>query len=217
MNPTVYIVDDDDAMRDSLCTLLDLAGMEAKAYESALDFLSHYDTDMRHHGCLVLDIRMWGMSGLELQKLLGIRGCTLPVIIITGHGDVQTTVKSMKLGAMEFIEKPFTQDRLLECVRAAIRLSEERYDMNIQKEEIQNRIARLSPRELEVAEILITGLSNKEIARQMNISSRTVEVYRAKVMFKLQADSLCQLVRMFLLAEGRLLTAETQTGQPHAC
>lgn len=215
MNPTVYIVDDDEAMRDSLCTLLDLANIEARAYASADEFLSNYD--MRHPGCLVLDIQMPDMSGPELQELLGMRGSTLPVIIITGHGDVQAAVKSIKLGAVEFIEKPFAQDCLLECVRAAIRLGTERYDMDVQKEEIRKRIAQLSPRELEVAEILITGRSNKEIARQLNISSRTVEVYRAKVMLKLQADSLCQLVRMLLIVEDRPAMADRCLDEAGAC
>lgn len=201
MNPIVYIVDDDEAVRDSLSTLLGSAHIESRACASAREFFALYDPALP--GCLVLDICMPGISGLELQELLMARGVSLPVIIITGHGNVQAAVQSMKLGAVDFIEKPFPQDYLLDRIHKALDANKNQHSLSAQNEEISNRISQLSPRELEVAKILITGRSNKEIAQQLGISPRTVEVYRAKIMLKLQADSLCQLVRLMLLVEDR--------------
>lgn len=206
MNPIVYIVDDDDAVRDSLSTLLDSAHIESRACASAREFLALYDPALP--GCLVLDICMPGISGLELQEVLLARGVSLPVIIITGHGNVQAAVQSMKLGAVDFIEKPFPQDHLVECIRKALDAGKGPHSLSAQQEEILNRVSQLSPRELEVAKILITGSSSKVIARQLCISHRTVEVYRAKVMLKLRADSLCHLVRMMLMMEDRPAAAD---------
>lgn len=201
MNPVVYIVDDDEAVRDSLATLLDSVHIVTRTCTSAREFFTLYDQSVA--GCLVLDICMPGISGLELQELLITRGILLPIIIITGHGNVQAAVQSMKLGAVDFIEKPFQQDQLLDRIHKALEAGRNQHSQSAQNDEILSRIDQLSPRELEVAKILITGRSNKEIARQLCISPRTVEVYRAKIMLKLQADSLCHLVRLMLLAEDR--------------
>lgn len=201
MKPIVYIVDDDAAVRDGIATLLDSVGLEARSCASARDFFAEYEPT--RPGCLVLDICMPGIGGLELQEQLVARAVTLPVIIVTGHGNVQAAVRSMKLGAVDFIEKPFPRNLLLERIRAALDLDTDQRGSNARQEETLRRIAQLSPRELEVVNILITGRSNKEIARQLGISPRTVEVYRAKVMLKLQVDSLCNLVRLMLQAEER--------------
>jgi two-component system response regulator FixJ len=201
MNSIVYVVDDDEAVRDSLATLLDSVHLESKICASAREFLTCYEPGQP--GCLVLDACMPGVSGPQLQELLTTRGIPLPVIIITGHGSVRAVVQSMKLGAVDFIEKPFPQDYLLGRIRKALGRDSDQHRIDVQKEEAINRIAQLSPRELEVARILITGRSNKEIARQLDISPRTVEVYRARVMLKLHASSLCHLVRMMLQVEKR--------------
>jgi FixJ family two-component response regulator len=206
MNPVVYVVDDDDAVRDSLATLLESVHIEARTCAGAREFFTLYDP--LRPGCLVLDICMPGISGLELQEVLLVRGVSLPVIIVTGHGNVQAAVQSMKLGAVDFIEKPFPQDHLVACIRKALDSGKGPHSLSAQREEIMSRVGQLSPRELEVAKILITGSSSKVIARQLCISHRTVEVYRAKVMLKLRADSLCHLVRMMLLMEDRQAAAD---------
>lgn len=201
MNPIVYVVDDDEAVRDSLATLLESVHLESRTCASARDFFACHEPG--RPGCLVLDICMPGISGLELQELLAERGIKLPVIMITGHGNVQAAVQSMKLGAVDFIEKPFPQDHLLKRIHIALAVDNGQRHLSAQQEEALSRISQLSPRELEVAHILVTGRSNKEIARQLGISPRTVEVYRAKIMLKLQVDSLCHLVRMMLQLEER--------------
>ncbi len=205
MNPIVYVVDDDEAVRDSLATLLESVHLESRTCPSARDFFACHEPG--RPGCLVLDICMPGISGLELQELLAERGIKLPVIMITGHGNVQAAVQSMKLGAVDFIEKPFPQDHLLERIHIALAVDNGQRHLSAQQEEALSRISQLSPRELEVAHILVTGRSNKEIARQLGISPRTVEVYRAKIMLKLQVDSLCHLVRMMLQLEERQANA----------
>ena len=210
MNPLVYLVDDDAAVRDSLTTLLSSVNLESRAYASAQAFYT--DHEPGRPGCLVLDICMPGISGLELQERLSRERSSIPVIIITGHGNVQAAVQSMKLGAVDFIEKPFPQDQLLDRIRKALDIASDQRHYSTQLEEIQNRIDLLSPRELEVTKILITGRSNKDIARQLDISPRTVEVYRARVMIKMQADSLCQLVRLMLLAEERPESTDLASG-----
>lgn len=206
MSPIVYVVDDDDAVRDSISLLLESVKFESRACASAREFLALYDP--ARPGCLVLDVCMPGTSGLELQELLLARGVCLPVIMITGHGNVQAAVQSIKLGAVEFIQKPFPQEHLVACIRKALDAGKGAHSQSAQREEIMSRVAQLSPRELEVAKTLMTGSSSKVIARQLCISHRTVEVYRAKVMLKLRADSLCHLVRMMLLAEDRPAVAD---------
>jgi two-component system response regulator FixJ len=194
----VHVVDDDDAMRDSLAFLLECAGLEVRTYDSALSFLDGLGT--MAHGCIVTDVRMPGMSGLELVKRLKQEGIHDPVIVITGHGDVPLAVEAMKAGVSDFIEKPFGDDHLLDAIRTALaRGSGVRHEKE-EKQRIVDRIDALSMREQQVLDGLVEGKPNKVIAFDLGISPRTVEIYRANVMTKTQAGSLSELVRMALLA-----------------
>ena len=197
-DPIVFVVDDDEAVRDSLMALLDAVGLKAEAYGSAQDFLDAYDPS--RPGCLVLDVRMPGMSGLELQKKLAASHFRLPVIIITGHGDIPMAVEAMKAGAVDFIEKPFREDALLDGIRLALAQCAPAPRGEAASAELIGRIAQLTPREREVLERLVIGEPNKVIAFGLGISPRTVEIHRARVMAKMEARSLSQLVRMALAA-----------------
>jgi two-component system, LuxR family, response regulator FixJ len=190
----VYVIDDDDAMRDSLEFLLGAAEFQVSPFESALNFLDALPTI--EFGCVVSDVRMPGIDGIELLKRLKAAGNLLPVVIMTGHGDVPLAVEAMKLGAMDFLEKPFEDDRLIGMIETALSRAEPGVKSEAVMREIQSRIASLSRREREVMDGLIAGLSNKLIAREYDISPRTIEVYRANVMTKMQAASLSELVRL---------------------
>jgi two-component system response regulator FixJ len=190
----VYVIDDDEAMRDSLDFLLGAADFQVSLFESAQNFLDALPTI--DFGCVVSDVRMPGIDGIELLKRLKAGGSLFPVVITTGHGDVPLAVEAMKLGAMEFLEKPFEDDRLIGMIEAALRRAEPGVKNEAATLEIQSRIASLSPRERQVMDGLIAGLSNKLIAREYDISPRTIEVYRANVMTKMQAASLSELVRL---------------------
>jgi two-component system, LuxR family, response regulator FixJ len=190
----VYVIDDDEAMRDSLDFLLGAADFQASLFESAVNFLDAIST--LDFGCVVSDVRMPDIDGIELLKRLKADGSLFPVVIVTGHGDVPLAVEAMKLGAMDFLEKPFEDDRLIGMIEAALRRAEPGVKSEAATLEIQSRIASLSPRERQVMDGLIAGLSNKLIAREYNISPRTIEVYRANVMTKMQAASLSELVRL---------------------
>ena len=190
----VYVIDDDDAMRDSLDFLLGSANFHVTLFESALNFLDALPTI--DFGCVVSDVRMPDIDGLELLKRLKAGGSLFPVVIMTGHGDVPLAVEAMKLGAMDFLEKPFEDDRLIGMIEAALKQAEPGIKIEEVTIEIQSRIASLSPRERQVMDGLIAGLSNKLIAREYDISPRTIEVYRANVMTKMQAASLSELVRL---------------------
>jgi len=190
----VYVIDDDDAMRDSLDFLLGAADFQVALFESALNFLDALPTI--DFGCVVSDVRMPGIDGIELLKRLKAAGSLFPVVIMTGHGDVPLAVEAMKLGAVDFLEKPFEDDRLIGMIEAALRRAEPGVKNEAATLEIQSRIERLSPRERQVMDGLIAGLSNKLIAREYDISPRTIEVYRANVMTKMQAASLSELVRL---------------------
>jgi two-component system, LuxR family, response regulator FixJ len=192
----VYVIDDDAAMRDSLDFLLGSAGFDVTVFESALSFLDSLSTI--DFGCIVSDMRMPGVDGIELLKHLKAGGSLLPVVIMTGHGDVPLAVEAMKLGAMDFLEKPFEDDRLIGMIETALKRAERGVKSEAVTLEIQTRIASLSPRERQVMDGLIAGLSNKLIAREYDISPRTIEVYRANVMTKMQAASLSELVRLAL-------------------
>jgi two-component system, LuxR family, response regulator FixJ len=192
----VYVIDDDAAMRDSLDFLLGSAGFDVTVFESALSFLDSLSTI--DFGCIVSDMRMPGVDGIELLKHLKASGSLLPVVIMTGHGDVPLAVEAMKLGAMDFLEKPFEDDRLIGMIETALKRAERGVKSEAVTLEIQTRIASLSPRERQVMDGLIAGLSNKLIAREYDISPRTIEVYRANVMTKMQAASLSELVRLAL-------------------
>jgi len=190
----VYVIDDDEAMRDSLDFLLGAADFQVSLFESALNFLDALST--LDFGCVVSDVRMPGIDGIELLKRLKAGGSLFPVVIMTGHGDVPLAVEAMKLGAMDFLEKPFEDDRLIGVIEAALRRAEPGVKNEAATLEIQSRITSLSPRERQVMDGLIAGLSNKLIAREHDISPRTIEVYRANVMTKMQAASLSELVRL---------------------
>src|ERR1700739_71009 len=190
----VYVIDDDAAVRDSLEFLLAAADFDVSLFETALYFLDALST--LDFGCVVSDVRMPGIDGIELLKRLKAGGSLLPVVIMTGHGDVPLAVEAMKLGAMDFLEKPFEDDRLIGMIEAALRQAEPGVKNEAVTPEVQSRIASLSPRERQVMDGLVAGLSNKLIAREYDISPRTVEVYRANVMTKMQAASLSELVRL---------------------
>ena len=190
----VYVIDDDEAMRDSLDFLLGSADFQVSLFESALNFLDALSTI--DFGCVVSDVRMPGIDGIELLKRLKTGASRFPVVIMTGHGDVPLAVEAMKLGAADFLEKPFEDDRLIAMIEAALRQAEPGVRSEAATLEIQSRIASLSPRERQVMDGLVAGLSNKLIAREYDISPRTIEVYRANVMTKMQAASLSELVRL---------------------
>jgi two-component system response regulator FixJ len=194
----VYIIDDDEAMRDSLNFLLESAGFAVTLFDSALNFLDA-STELEF-GCVVSDVRMPGLDGIELLKRMKTRHCVFPIIIMTGHGDVPLAVEAMKLGAVDFLEKPFEDDRLITMIEMAIREAAPAAKSEALTQDIVTRIATLSPRERQVMEGLIAGLSNKLIARDYDISPRTIEVYRANVMTKMQANSLSELVRLAMRA-----------------
>lgn len=194
----VYVIDDDEAMRDSLDFLLGAADFNVRLFESALHFLDALPgVDF---GCVVSDVRMPGIDGIEMLKRLKSSRSTFPVVIMTGHGDVPLAVEAMKLGAVDFLEKPFEDDRLIGMIDIALKQAESGAQTEAVTVEIAARIASLSPRERQVMEGLIAGLSNKLIAREYDVSPRTIEVYRANVMTKMQAGSLSELVRLAMRA-----------------
>lgn len=197
-SPTVFVVDDDEAMRNSLRWLIESVGLPVECHDSAESFLeSHYPG---RSGCLLLDVRMPGMSGLELQEYLKRNEINIPVIVITGHGDVPMSVRAMKEGAIDFIEKPFNDELLLDAIRNALALDKQQREKQALRAELAARMALLTPREYEVMEMVTAGRSNKEIARELGVSAKTVEAHRAKVMDKMQAGSLAELVRISMLA-----------------
>jgi two-component system, LuxR family, response regulator FixJ len=194
----VYVIDDDDAMRDSLDFLLGSADFDVKLFESAqhfLDALPGID-----FGCVVSDVRMPGIDGIELLKRLKANRHPFPVLIMTGHGDVPLAVEAMKLGAVDFLEKPFEDDRLIGMIDIALKQAASGARTEAVTVDIAARVESLSPRERQVMEGLVAGLSNKMIAREYDISPRTIEVYRANVMTKMQAGSLSELVRLAMRA-----------------
>lgn len=194
----VYVIDDDEAMRDSLNFLLGAADFDVTLFESAQQFLEvAAGVDF---GCVVSDVRMPGVDGIEMLKRLKASRSTLPVLIMTGHGDVPLAVEAMKLGAIDFLEKPFEDDRLIGMVDVALKQGASGARTEAETQDIATRVASLSPRERQVMEGLVAGLSNKMIARDYDISPRTIEVYRANVMTKMQAGSLSELVRLAMRA-----------------
>jgi two-component system, LuxR family, response regulator FixJ len=193
----VYVIDDDGAVRDSLDFLLGAADFDVTLFESAQHFLDALPSDF---GCVVSDVRMPGIDGIELLQRLKANRSMLPVLIMTGHGDVPLAVEAMKLGAVDFLEKPFEDDRLIGMIDIALKQAESGARSVAATLDIAARIASLSPRERQVMEGLVAGLSNKLIAREYDISPRTIEVYRANVMTKMQVGSLSELVRLAMRA-----------------
>ena len=198
-NPTLYIVDDDQAVRDGLKALLGARGFALETFDSAESFLAAMDRNVT--GCAVLDIRMPGMNGLELQRELKRRAIALPVIIITGHGDVALAVTALKAGAIDFLEKPFDSDALLASIEDALRRGAATLTAAFDREAVAARVAQLTAREREVMDLVVAGHPNKVVANRLGIAVRTVEIHRAKVMDKVQARNLSELVRMAILLD----------------
>jgi len=196
---TVFIVDDDEAVRDSLRLLLKSIGLPVRTLASAQEFLPSYD--VRQPGCLVLDIRMPGMSGLELQQQLNVRGATIPVVFITGHGDIPMAVEAMQHGAFDFLQKPFRDQDLIDRVQRALERDATIRAQLKATDRIREHLASLTPREREVLDLVTAGKPNKVMAGDLGVSQRTIEIHRARVMEKMQARSLAQLVRMLMEVE----------------
>ena len=194
----VFVVDDDRAMRDSLRWLLESIGLTVRTYATAAEFLREHQPSQP--GCLVLDVRMPGMSGLDLQAELVKRGAELPTIVVTGHAEVAMAVRAVKAGAIDFIEKPFSDQLLLDRVRQALEIDRQLREVRARREEARRRLASLSAREREVLELVAAGKANKEVAAALGLSTKTVEVHRAHVMSKMAVDSLAELIRVAILA-----------------
>lgn len=190
----VYVIDDDEAVRDSLQLLLTSSGFKTRLYADPLHFLA--ERPQNRAGCLILDIELPAISGLHLQEELIAVGSTLPIIFITGHGDVPTAVQAMKAGAFEFIEKPFSHAHLLEQIRRAFALDVQKRQQMAREQMLRERLATLTPREREVLEHMVEGKASKVIAAELGLSQRTIEIYRANIMQKMQSKSVAQLVRM---------------------
>jgi two-component system response regulator FixJ len=197
--PMVHVVDDDASVRDSLALLLESAGFSVRTYDSAMAFLESASDHTA--GCVLTDVQMPELNGLELQRRMGELGIRLPVIVMTGHGDVPIAVEALKAGAMDFLEKPFEEPHLLAAVASAIAASQREHDEAAAMADIAARLGTLTPREREVLDRLVTGQPNKTIAYDLGSSPRTVEVHRARVMEKMGARSLAELVRMTIAAE----------------
>jgi FixJ family two-component response regulator len=194
--PTVFVVDDDEGVRNSLRFLLRSVGLTTRALGSASEFLEVYKQNQS--GCLVLDVRMPGMSGIELQQQLNLRGATIPVIFITGHGDIPMAVEAMQHGAFDFLQKPFRDQDLIDRIQRALERDARNRTALTQHTRIRERFESLTPREREVLTLMTRGKPNKVMAAELGVSQRTVEIHRARVMEKSGADSLAQLVRMVL-------------------
>jgi two-component system, LuxR family, response regulator FixJ len=194
--PVIYVVDDDDGMRRALDTLLSTVGYKTAVYSRPTEFLANFKADSP--GCLVLDIRMPDMSGLEVQQQLNRMGSMMPVIFITGHGDVPMAVQAMKEGALEFIQKPFRDQDLLDRINHALKQDAENRRTVSRRAEVQHRLESLTPRERQVMDMVVDGAANKVIAIDLDLSERTVEIHRAKVMEKMGARSVAHLVKLQL-------------------
>ena len=194
----VYIVDDDQAIRHAMGLLLKSVGLQHEVFTSADEFLEKHSGN--NNGCLVLDIRMPGLSGLELQQKLIEMGSSLPIIFISGHGDIPMAVEAMQKGAFDFIQKPFRDQELLDRISEALNTARMREAEREQKLDVQDRIDTLTKREHEVLDLVVTGKPNKIIAHELGVSQRTIEIHRARVMEKMRAKSLAELVRMHMAA-----------------
>jgi two-component system response regulator FixJ len=209
--PTVFVVDDDPAMRASLRWLIESVGLSVRTYATAQEFLGCYEPGVP--GCLVLDVRMPGMSGLDLQAELAARQINLPVLIITGYAEVPVAVRAMKAGAFDFIEKPFSDQTLLDRIRKAIAIDRKARRAQEERAQVRKRMTQLTPREHDVMERVVEGSSNKVIAGELNVSAKTVEVHRKRVMEKMGAHSLAELIRLRLLANETDSELRTRAGR----
>jgi two-component system response regulator FixJ len=192
----LFVVDDDPIVRESVQRILRSVGLTVQAYGSAVDFLAEFDIEQA--GCLLLDIRMPGMDGLELQQELAARGATIPIIFITGYGEVTTAVRALRKGALEFLEKPFGDQALLDAVRRGIEVDRVNREKRAREADLAERVSRLTPREREVVELVVAGKPNKAIARELGVRDKTVEFHRANFMKKLEVDCLADLLRLVL-------------------
>jgi RNA polymerase sigma factor (sigma-70 family) len=190
----VFVIDDDDAVRAAVRLLLKSVGLPVTVFSSAQEFLPKYHPDQP--GCLVVDVRMPGMSGLELQQQLNLRGATIPVIFITGHGDIPMAVEAIQHGAFDFLPKPFRDQDLIDRVQRALEKDAGSRREHARSDVIRQRLDSLTPREREVLDLMVTGKPNKIMAADLGVSQRTIEIHRSRVMEKMQADSVAQLVRM---------------------
>lgn len=200
-NPIVHIIDDDMSVRKSLRWLIESVDLEVGCYESANTFLDAFQSG--RPGCLILDVRMPGLSGLDLQESMATKNMTIPIIIVTGHADVPMAIRAMKNGAFDFIEKPYNDQYLLDRVQEAIRQSTATHTEDILQQDAQEKIDSLTPREKEVMNMVAEGLSNKKIASRLQLSVKTVETHRANVMFKMKADSLPALIKLVMKASNQ--------------
>ncbi|MAX24429.1 MAG: DNA-binding response regulator [Phycisphaeraceae bacterium] len=196
IKPTVFVVDDDAAVRESMAWLIESHGYEVQIFDSAQTFLDVYQPYMT--GCIVLDVRMPGMDGLQLQNLLHERGCTLPTIFVTGHAEVPIAIAAIRSGGFDFLEKPFDDDVMLERIRQALALEAQSRDDPDRHQDVINRITRLTPQEKRIMQMICQGMTNRQIADDLELSHKTIEVYRTRVMQKMQASSLPTLVRMLV-------------------
>ena len=195
LEPTVFIVDDDPAMLDSLRWLVESVGLKVETFTSAPAFLKAYSIE--HLGCLVVDVRMPGMSGIELQDQLLAEKIAIPIIVISGHGDVPIAVRAMRRGAIDFIEKPFNDQVMLDRIQAAVQMDRELRQRRLRHKQLDELFGRLTPREHEVMSLVVQGKPNKEVAALLSRSEKTVEFHRAQVMRKTGVDSFAELVRLF--------------------
>jgi RNA polymerase sigma factor (sigma-70 family) len=193
---TVFLVDDDPSVRKALTRLLRSAGYVVQGFPSARDFLDSADRSHQSRGCLILDVRMPGLSGLDLQHELQAANAILPIIFITGHGDVPMSVRAMKAGAVDFLSKPVKDEDLLSAVDSALQRADRQWAQSAEINDVQRRIAKLTPREREVMELVVAGMLNKQIAYELGTVEKTIKVHRARVMEKMEVDSLAELVRI---------------------
>ncbi len=199
MEPVIYVVDDDQAVRSSLQALVQSVGFKSRVYNSAQSFLDDYDGVSP--GCVVLDVRMRGISGLDLQEELANKGITLPIIIVTGHGDIPMAVRAMRAGALDFIEKPYRDQELLDRIQQGIEADVRHRKDAAARTIIQERLDNLTAREQDVLNLVMRGMINKQIASELGISLRAVESHRARVMERMQAGSVAELVQMVVIAQ----------------
>ncbi len=202
----VYLLEDDSAVRESIRWLLEEHGIEVRSFASPREFLAAYDDSW--FGCLILDLALPEMNGLEVYKALLERGTQLPFIVITGHGEISDATQAMKLGAVDFLEKPYESERLVALVKKALRLSQRRRESNAIRQATQKQLDTLTPRELEIMDLMVEGLMTKQIARRLDISIKTVEAHRSSILKKMKVESVVQLVRV--VTQHRLLA---QSGQ----